>query len=339
MQTSLVYILIALFAWGFAFLLFVYALLLRRHLKLNYVASALLLVGSASLIYWLIARTAEYWRQYQGFVLPATNLFESIVFISLLVVLFYVVADLLTGVREFGAYVLILPLAGLVYLVAHLSGEAGMPELPPALKSYWLPFHIITMFISYAAFTMAAVVSLYYILKVRWGIGFRAIDLKHDPERIDRLSYYLVSIAYPFLTAGIFLGAVWADQAWGRYWGWDPKETWSAITWLLYTLYLHARLAYGWRGLRAAIFNFIAYDAVIITFIGVNLLSSLAGIESIHSYAVGKGGLITLIVLFALIVGPLVLAFWPTRRRVRNAPERPEGSNSAYSLDPPKDAR
>lgn len=331
MQTSLVYILIALFAWGFAFVLFAYALLLRRHLKVNYLASALLLVGSASLIYWLIARTAEYWRQYQGFVLPATNLFESIVFLLLLVVLFYVIVELVTGVREFGAYVLILPLVGLVYLVAFLSGEAGMPELPPALKSYWLPFHIITMFVSYAAFTVAAVISLYYILKVRWGIGFRAIDLKHDPERIDRLSYYLVSIAYPFLTAGIFLGAVWANEAWGRYWGWDPKETWSAITWLLYTLYLHARLAYGWKGLRAAIFNFIAYDAVIITFIGVNLLSSLVGIESIHSYALGKGGLVTLIVLFALIIGPLILAFWPIQRGRRRTHENSDSPDSSKS--------
>ena len=102
------------------------------------------------------------------------------------------------------------------------------------------------------------------------------------PSRLDALSYRLIGIAFPFLTVGITTGAIWANVAWGRYWGWDPKETWSLITWLLYALYLHARLSRGWQGRRAALLSVGAYGAVLMTFVGVNLFMG-----GLHSYASG----------------------------------------------------
>lgn len=316
METSLVYILIAFFAYLVAFLLYVYGIAFRRGASVLAYPFILLLIGLVSQLYWLIARTYEYWLQHKGFLLPATNLFEAIHFLVFLVIFLYLVFELITKVKVFGAFVLALPLIGLGYLLFFIPDQAGMRELPPALKSYWLTVHITAMFISYASFTVAAAIAFYYVLKTKWNIGVKGIDHKFPPERIDRLSYYVTSFGYPFLTAGIFLGAVWANEAWGRYWGWDPKETWAAITWFIYTAYVHARLALGWKGFRAAVFNLVAYDAVIITFIGVNFISGTLGAESIHAYATGSGSLWVVAVMFALLVVPLIIAFFPTGRKL-----------------------
>jgi cytochrome c-type biogenesis protein CcsB len=323
MQTSIVYIQIAFFVYLLSFLLYAYGVVFARGTRVLPYASAILPIGLISQLYFLIARTYEYWQQYRGFVLPATNLFEAINFLAFLVILAYFVLELVTKIRIFGAFVLALPLVGLFYIIKYLNSEAGMRELPPALKSYWLPIHVSAMFISYALFTVAAAIALYYILKVKWGIGLKAIDSKFSPERIDRINYLITSIGYPFLTAGIFLGAVWANEAWGRYWGWDPKETWAAISWFLYTAYMHARLALGWKGFKAMVFNFIAYDGIIITFLGVNLLSGTLGAESIHAYATGSGSLWALILMFALLIIPPLVAFAPGSKHLSG--QTPEG--------------
>jgi cytochrome c-type biogenesis protein CcsB len=109
-------------------------------------------------------------------------------------------------------------------------------------------------------------------------------DFKTTPEMLDEISYKSIMIGFPLLTLGIITGAVWANEAWGTYWGWDPKETWSLITWFIYAAYLHARYTRGWSGKRAASISIFGFLAVIFTYLGVNLLLS-----GLHAYASAGG--------------------------------------------------
>ncbi len=121
------------------------------------------------------------------------------------------------------------------------------------------------------------------VLGLSWLSGMKIKDrlmgFANTSETLDEVGYKTIAIGFPLLTVGIITGAVWANAAWGTYWGWDPKETWSLITWLMYAAYLHARLTRGWRGKRAAILSVIGFLAVIFTYLGVNLLLS-----GLHSY-------------------------------------------------------
>jgi len=147
------------------------------------------------------------------------------------------------------------------------------------LKSNWLIAHVIACFIGYAAFAIAFGISIMYLLKQRKpddAAGFLSLFPKTDD--LDDLNYRMIMFGFLFLSAGIITGAVWANSAWGRYWGWDPKETWSLITWFIYATMLHARLMRGWHGRRIAYLSIIGFAAVLFTYFGVNLLPGL------HSY-------------------------------------------------------
>jgi cytochrome c-type biogenesis protein CcsB len=155
--------------------------------------------------------------------------------------------------------------------------------LLPALKSNWLTVHVVTCFIGYAAFAIAFGLALMFLIKK--DDGDRGVTIwSRVPERriLDELNHQMVLFGFLFLSAGIISGAVWANSAWGRYWGWDPKETWSLITWFVYATLLHARFMRGWRGKRIAVFSMVGFAAVMITYFGVNYLPGL------HSY--GSGG-------------------------------------------------
>ena len=153
-------------------------------------------------------------------------------------------------------------------------------ELMPALRSGWLGFHVSTAIIAYGAFGVAFVLSLIFLMRGK--IGDNPFWDRHVPERekLDLISYRSVSLGLLFLTFTILTGAIWAERAWGSYWSWDPKETWSLITWLIYAVYLHLRLRRGWKGKAAAIFAVIGFACVIFTYIGVNTF-----LPGIHSYA------------------------------------------------------
>ena len=149
----------------------------------------------------------------------------------------------------------------------------------PALQSNWLGFHVSTAIIAYGAFGVSCVLGVIFLLRERMKTsGF--LD-QHIPsrEKLDMLSYRSVSLGLLFLTFTIITGAIWAKRAWGTYWNWDPKETWSLITWIIYAIYLHLRLNKGLRGRKSAIFAALGFAAVIFTYVGVNTL--LAGL---HSY-------------------------------------------------------
>ena len=153
-------------------------------------------------------------------------------------------------------------------------------ELMPALKSGWLAVHVSTAIISYGAFGVSFAVSLLYLLRGRKKDSEFWQKNIPEEERLDLISYRAVSLGFLFLTFVIVTGAIWAEQAWGSYWSWDPKETWALITWIIYAIYLHLRLSRGWKGKAAAIFAVIGFICVIFTYIGVNTL-----IPGIHSYA------------------------------------------------------
>ena len=153
-------------------------------------------------------------------------------------------------------------------------------NLMPALRSNWLGFHVSTAIIAYGAFGVSFVLGVIFLLRER--MRERGFLDQHIPkrEKLDVIAYRSVSLGLLFLTFTIVTGAIWAERAWGSYWSWDPKETWSLVTWIIYAAYLHLRIRRGWQGRAAAIFAVIGFVCVIFTYIGVNTL-----LPGVHSYA------------------------------------------------------
>ncbi len=210
---------------------------------------------------------------------PLSNLYESLVFYALSIALLYLFIERKYGNRIIGAFAV--PLAFLAMAYASLAPNISSQIRPllPALKSNWLIAHVMTCFVGYAAFAIAFGLSIMYLLKRTSSDNEnRLFGLFPTPDTLDELTHQMVMLGFLFLTIGIITGAVWANSAWGRYWGWDPKETWSLITWFVYATLLHARLMRGWQGKRIAFISIIGFAAVIFTYFGVNYLPGL------HSY-------------------------------------------------------
>ncbi len=319
MQTSLTLVIASAALYLAAAVFYFAALSSERARRLSGVGSILLLLGILVQLYWFIARTVEYWRQYHGFVLPSVSAFEAIALMAFLIAVVYYATELTSKTRAFGGLVLLVPLAAMAYLVLLLPDQSGPRDLPPALKSYWLPTHIGTLILAYAVFSIAFILAVYYLFRLWRASAQTGAEDKAALARIDRAIYTLTLAGYPFLTLGLFLGAVWANEAWGTYWAWDPKETWALVTWVFYTMYFHARLSLRWQGALSQALNISAYAVLLTTFIGVDLISAAFGIESIHAYATTKGGLLGIIGLFVFIAVPLVYALWP-----RVAKEKPQ---------------
>ena len=145
----------------------------------------------------------------------------------------------------------------------------------PALRSAWFGVHIGSAVLAYAAFVIAGCIGARYLVFTK-----RQEPDKKALDQMDFLSYRLVSFGFLFLTVVILSGAIWAEQAWSRWWSWDPKETWALITWIIYAVYLHQRLRMNWQGKRMALMSLVALVCVLFTFAGVNLL-----LPGLHSYA------------------------------------------------------
>ncbi|MGA6992773.1 MAG: c-type cytochrome biogenesis protein CcsB [Candidatus Deferrimicrobiaceae bacterium] len=211
--------------------------------------------------------------------IPVTNLYESLVFFAWSVNLFYLLVEWKYKNRTLGAFVI--PIAFGTMLFA-FTNESSIQPLVPALQSYWLHAHVITCFVGYAAFAVSAGVAVMYLMKAkrekRKETG-GVVALFPSTKILDDLVYKAIIWGFPFLTAGIITGAAWANYAWGTYWSWDPKETWSLIVWLVYAAFLHARVTRGWHGRRAAILSIVGFLATIFCYLGVNLVLS-----GLHSY-------------------------------------------------------
>ena len=203
---------------------------------------------------------------------PLSNFYESLVFFS-----WCLPALGLLGFRRhlagyLGAVAALLACLLLAY--ASLWVDSRIKPLMPALKSNWLLIHVVTAFLGYAAFALAFGTALLYLATER-----RPRASLPAPAQLDRLIYRATVLGFLLLTLGILTGAVWAETAWGRYWSWDPKETWSLITWLIYAALLHARLLKGWQGRRIAWLAVLGFMAVLFTYFGVSFLLS-----GLHSY-------------------------------------------------------
>jgi cytochrome c-type biogenesis protein CcsB len=167
----------------------------------------------------------------------------------------------------------IAPLAFLLTLTGFLV-SSGVRELPPSLRSVWLPVHVTLAFLGNAVFALAFATSLVYLfednrLKAKRPSGLRR--LFPSLERLDELNYRLLVWGFPFLTLGIVTGAIWAHLVWGQFWSWEARETWSLITWLLYAALLHGRIAGEWRGRRAAALTILGFAFLVMSFVSVNL--------------------------------------------------------------------
>jgi cytochrome c-type biogenesis protein CcsB len=211
--------------------------------------------------------------------IPVTNLYESLVFFAWSINLFYLLVEWKYKNRTLGAFVM--PIAFGTMLFA-LTNESSIQPLVPALQSYWLHAHVITCFVGYAAFAVSAGVAVMYLLKARREerkVTGGVVALFPSTKILDDLVYKSIIWGFPFLTAGIITGAAWANYAWGTYWSWDPKETWSLIVWLVYAAFLHARVTRGWHGRRAAILSIVGFLATLFCYLGVNLVLS-----GLHSY-------------------------------------------------------
>lgn len=262
------------FVYGLAAFLYIVSWVFKKEApgKLALWTAVLGLAGNTA---GIILRWIESYRLGIGHA-PLSNLYESLVFFSWTILIIYLFVEQKYKNRTIGAFVT--PLAFFAMAYASLHNNSIQP-LIPALKSNWLIAHVITCFIGYAAFAIAFGTSWMYLIKKRDTEG-KSLLLKRFPEpnTIDELTYQMIMLGFLFLSIGIITGAVWANSAWGRYWGWDPKETWSLITWFVYATLLHAKMMRGWHGKRIAYLSIAGFAAVLFTYFGVNLLPGL------HSY-------------------------------------------------------
>lgn len=211
---------------------------------------------------------------------PITSQHEAVVFFAWATTWAYLSFRWRYTVKNFGTFVSILIFC--LLLISSFTSRTFSP-LVPALQSIWLPIHAGVSIIAYGFLSLAFCGGLMYLLQERelknkkFGYFFSRLP---SLDALDQLNSHCVTAGFVFLTLGIVTGSVWARQAWGTYWQWDPKETWSLITWFLYLVQLHQRLTVGWRGKRAAVMALIGFAAVVFTLWGVPYL-----LGGVHSYA------------------------------------------------------
>jgi cytochrome c-type biogenesis protein CcsB len=209
--------------------------------------------------------------------IPISNLYEVFVLFCLITSLFYLYYERYYGTRALGAFVLLVISAAVGFLMWYsISRDAQQIQpLVPALQSWWMKIHVPANFIGYGSFALAAMVSVAYLLKQRGVLADRLPSF----ELLDDLMYKSIAVGFAFFTIATILGALWAADAWGGYWSWDPKETWALIVWLNYAAWLHMRLMKGLRGVPAAWWALTGLVVTTFAFLGVNMFLS-----GLHSY-------------------------------------------------------
>jgi len=212
---------------------------------------------------------------------PFSNMFESLVLFAWAVVVVYLALQMRRQIPVLAAVTALLALLTLAYASTY---ETKIEPLMPALRSNWLTVHVFTVFLGYGGVALAFLASASYLVVVRIAGGRAGKSARaQGPElasALEAATEKTISFGFLFLTVGIISGAVWANSAWGTYWSWDPKETWSLITWFVYAVFLHCRFMRGWKGERAAWISIIGFLSVVFTYFGVNYLLS-----GLHSYA------------------------------------------------------
>jgi cytochrome c-type biogenesis protein CcsB len=217
--------------------------------------------------------------------IPLANLYESMVFFAGAIVFLYLILERRNLQKTIGTFVMPVAFLAMAYASIAPGMNSAIQPLIPALQSNWLTTHVVSCFLSYAGFAIAFGCGLIFFVKKIAGGDTPPPDgwAKRLPsfDNLDNLIYQSTVLGFVLLTVGIMTGSVWAHYAWGSYWSWDPKETWSLITWLIYAIMLHARLVRGWQGQRMAFLTIIGFASVLFTYLGVNYLRGL------HSYLNG----------------------------------------------------
>jgi cytochrome c-type biogenesis protein CcsB len=243
---------------------------------------------------------------------PLSNLYESLLFLTWTLLTVYLYVETKTNSRLIGA--ILIPVTLFISGFANLTLSPEMQKsspLVPALQSNWLMMHVSMMLLSYGTLIMGSLLCILFLVIS----GYQDIDLKSKDnsslplynlmleyyetkivspassleiaefgklkllQSLDNWSYRIIGLGFPFLTIGIISGGVWANEAWGSYWSWDPKETWALITWLVFATYLHARITKGWEGKKTAILGGLGFFVIWICYLGVNFLG-----KGLHSY-------------------------------------------------------
>ena len=227
---------------------------------------------------------------------PLSNLYESLIFLSWSISFIHLFLENKTKSRLIGSISspLLFLISGFSSLTLPVEMQKSLP-LVPSLQSNWLMMHVSMMMVSYSILFLGSLFSILYLVFFKFigkesAINQFTSNLSSNLsqvisskvlllDRIDIWSYRIIGLGFPFLTIGIISGAVWANEAWGSYWSWDPKETWALITWLVFAMYLHSRLLKGWQGQNAAILGSIGFFVLWICYLGVNFLG-----KGLHSY-------------------------------------------------------
>ena len=209
--------------------------------------------------------------------IPISNLYEVFILFSLITALFYLYYEQRYRTRQLGAFVLLVIAAAVGFLLWYTvtRDAADIQPLVPALQSWWMKIHVPANFIGYGTFSLSAMVASAYLLK---SSGY-LVDRLPSLEVLDDVMYKAISVGFAFFTVATILGALWAAEAWGGYWSWDPKETWALIVWLNYAAWLHMRLMTGLRGRPAAWWALVGLLVTTFAFLGVNMFLS-----GLHSY-------------------------------------------------------
>lgn len=263
------------FAGYFLATVFYFIELFRRNKIIPPLARGFILLAALSLTVFIAQRWQIAARP------PLSNMFESLVIFAWAIGAILLFIDLRYKIRGISGLLSLLGLLGLGY-ASFLDKE--ITPLLPALKSNWLTIHVLTCFIGYASLTAGFVVSAIILftplektdIELNSLTGFK----KKEAGKLDTIAHKLIAFGFLFLTLGIITGSVWANSAWGAYWSWDPKETWSLITWIIYAVYLHTRFTKGWKEKKAAWIAVIGFLAMLFTYFGVNYLLS-----GLHSYS------------------------------------------------------
>jgi cytochrome c-type biogenesis protein CcsB len=229
---------------------------------------------------------------------PLSNLYESLIFLSWGISTIHLIIEFQTKSRLLGAISspILFFLSGFSSLTLPTDMQKALP-LVPSLQSNWLMMHVSMMMISYSTLIIGSLFSILYLSfsffkneTKSYSLSANAIETSSLVENtnisqlsllqtVDIWSYRIIGLGFPFLTLGIISGAVWANEAWGSYWSWDPKETWALITWLVFATYLHSRLLKGWQGKNAAMLGSLGFFVIWICYLGVNFLG-----KGLHSY-------------------------------------------------------
>jgi len=263
---------------------------------LGQIATAMAYVALFSTSMILITRAGESGHA------PFSNLYESMVLFVWATNAGYLLLEYRHKFKSIGAFVMTVEFVAMIAASLLPYKYKSIEPLNPALQNKWhwmvdllkpygvekyaigwLDFHVFTTFIGYAAFAISFGLSVMYIIKNRLdtkGGNNVLAGMFPDSKVLDELSYRAIAWGFPFLATGIVSGAVWANYAWGSYWSWDPKETWSLITWFIYAAYLHARVTRGWRGKKAAYLSIFGFLAVIFLYWGVSFI-----LPGLHAYA------------------------------------------------------